>query len=559
MRLGDAALLDAPTRPRGLAITRPADPMPICDWAEARVVLSGGSRPGRFRLDPYQRGMLEAMGDPAIDLVAGMLATQLGKSTCLELLLGYRIDQYPCEMLLMHASLKGLRKFIREKLEPMLLGDAALNARIYRNVRGAIPVDGFGFDQGYCTMTTAGSRSGLHGTTAALVIADEVDDYEDNSAVDNLRQRLSTFEGGKLVACSTPTYRGQSQIEALYHETTQEKFYVPCQDCGHYQVLEWAAVKGEKLWCVDCGSVWTETARRRAVYAGEWRPDVPAGKGRGFWLSQLYSLAVPLERTVRDAVGYTAYNRQTQVLAWPYEEVVVEPVAASDIRREERQWPNVEWVTVGVDVQGDRIEYCVVQFTRHLERKHLAARGSILRTTGPETWHMLRRELKEWEVGRVTVDGSYSHDWVKAGLMAAYRSEMVRKDPRVEIVIGYGGPSFDRPLRGSYHQGGKFKGAFRGSTDEAKVLIAEDLSRGLLTLAPDLPGDTEAQLCSERLVRTPRKGHHPRDDGRRWEHEPGRRNEALDCVAYAYMGAVRYTVDRIATSREAGKEGAANG
>ena len=70
-------------------------------------------------------------------------------------------------------------------------------------------------------------------------------------------------------------------------------------------------------------------------------------------------------------------------------------------------------------------------------------------------------------------------------------------DPPVEIVRGYTGDSFDKPLRG-----GRNLGFFWGATDEAKVMIMQDLAKGFLTIDPGCPSDTENQLVSEKLIRT---------------------------------------------------------
>ena len=134
-------------------------------------------RAGKLRLDPPQRGMLEAFADPEVRQVTKMLASQLGKTLVDTIEMAWAIDQCPAPMMFMHATQQGLDKFIREKFEPILSGCETLNYKIHRNNRNKIPPDGFSFDgNGYCTMTTARSISSKHGTSAKYLWADEVDD-----------------------------------------------------------------------------------------------------------------------------------------------------------------------------------------------------------------------------------------------------------------------------------------------------------------------------------------------------------------------------------------------
>ena len=216
----------------------------------------------------------------------------------------------------------------------------------------------------------------------------------------------------------------------------------------------------------------------------------------------------------------------TQVMAWPFEEVEIRPVDPSQIKRAKRDWP-VAFTTVGVDVQKNRLEYTIVQFDRRLVNKHVAYHGIVPRTEGPECGRDLRRAVSKWRPMRVTIDGTYQFDWVNTMVQFAFSDLLMRNDPPVEIVRGYTGDSFGKPLRG-----GKGHGYFWGATDEAKVLINQDLATKKMTIDPDCPYYIEEQLASQKLVRieTAQKVR------RKWVPVPGRRDEVLDNTGYAYMG-----------------------
>lgn len=525
----------------------PPPAMDICEWAESAVTVTMSERPGRLRLDPYQRAPLRAMVDRDVPEVALMWSSQLGKTLIDTVLVGYTIAQRPQPMLVMFPSRPDLGKFVREKLNPLLVGVRDVNARVERNNRGSIRAEGFAFDGGYCTMTTPRAVSGKHGTSASLVLADEIDDYGPRFDLDPLRQRGVTYPHACAVFSSTPNRanaflatetgddgqeweRMVTLIQIEYEGGTQQWYYAVCPHCDTGQVLVWDRITDGRLPCEGCGALWSEDDRQAAVFRGDWIAQAPDAPYESYWMSQLYSVNVPLDRTVEMGRRYVKAELTNQILAWPYLDVEVEPLDPDRIVRSVPDWaPFIR--TAGVDVQGDRIEWYIVDFDEDLARKHIVAHDRITRS--PDNlahWLRLRRDLDTYGWHRLTVDGSFEFDAVMAGLMYAWPEAWAGSNSPVEIVRGYG-PSFDMPLRGAMST----TGYFRGAVDEGKRLVDIDLAGGYLTLAPDLPDYVEGQLTSERLIRQMGPSGHVR---RSYQLQPGQRNEARDCVVYAYMGAV---------------------
>ena len=518
------------------------DAEPICEWAEKNIVVSVSDRPGRLRLDPYQRGILEAcaqqMEYTSVEQVSLMMSSQLGKTLLDAILLAWVIDQKPQATLIMHASHAGLDKFIREKLDPILLGTPSLNQKIGRNNRNAIPATGFSFGLGgFCTMTTARSKSSGHGTSASLVIADEIDDYDGATLVSSLSQRMITFTHPLLLVSSTPTLSGSSAIQFEYENGSQDIWYAGCPRCGHQQILMLDAVQMTDddseclgIECANCNSIWSETQRHQAVRDGVWVPTVRNPLHASFWMSQLYSMNVPLSTTMKKVAKYTKQETTTQILAWPFEEVILPRVDPKTIKRRIRDWV-ATYRTIGVDVQSDRLEYSVYEFDETLVRKHFRYHGIIPRGIDERShWAELRAQVKYWAPQRLTVDGNYEFDKVRAGLMENFMDAWLHPDPPVEIIRGATQSSFDKPLRGARTA----TGWFWGSVDECKVLINRDMYAGHLTIDPEVHNRAEEQLTSERLVRT-LVG---KTLKREWRKDPHKRNEILDCTCYAYIGAV---------------------
>ena len=508
-------------------------PMPICEWAEGRIVVRNSQRAGRLRLDPYQREPLAMAMEPGIQQVTKMFSSQTGKTLIDAIGIAYIIDQRPMPMMYMHATGAGITKFIGEKLDPVLKANPEINAKVRRNNRDILPREGFYFaGDFYCTLATARSMTGKHGTTARFIIADEIDDYMGQTMLSSLVQRGITYEDSRVLASSTPSLSNpKAQVYVEYLDGSQSYFYVPCPHCGESILILWENIDGQWLVCSKCDKPWTEGERRQAIMAGDWFETTPNSFHKSYWLPQTYSLNVSIQKTIQTASKYSHAERSTQVMAWPYEEDVLPELNAEMIKRVEPDWA-VRYVAVGVDVQGDRIEYAVWQFDENLVRKHLRRWGVIARTmVAEEVFLQLRQAVAPFRPMRISIDGSYDFDWVNQGMRLAFRDMMLDNDPPVEIVRGYTTPSFGKPLRGA-----KARGYLWGAVDEGKKIFHRDVHQGLVSFHPDIPSDKPYdaiwQLMAERLVRVDLNT----KTVEQWRRVDRRPNELLDMTIYAYIG-----------------------
>ena len=78
---------------------------------------------------------------------------------------------------------------------------------------------------------------------------------------------------------------------------------MPCPDCHHEQTLKWSNVQWEKdkpetacYVCEECGSVWDDPKRYRAVRLGNWKATEEFKGVAGFHISGIYSSWTPLAR-----------------------------------------------------------------------------------------------------------------------------------------------------------------------------------------------------------------------------------------------------------------------
>ena len=78
----------------------------MVDWIEANYFLSAESaaEEGRFRPYPYQRGIIEAIGDPKIGQVSWMKSARVGATKLLNGTIGYYMAGDPCPIMVVQPT-----------------------------------------------------------------------------------------------------------------------------------------------------------------------------------------------------------------------------------------------------------------------------------------------------------------------------------------------------------------------------------------------------------------------------------------------------------------------
>ena len=108
---------------RCAAVLKPPPALTLSEWADRYRVLSAESsaEPGRWHTDkaPYQREIMDAIGDPHIRKVVIMSAAQIGKTDAFILNpLGYYMDYAPAPILVMQPTLDMGQTFSKDRLAP---------------------------------------------------------------------------------------------------------------------------------------------------------------------------------------------------------------------------------------------------------------------------------------------------------------------------------------------------------------------------------------------------------------------------------------------------------
>lgn len=558
----------------------------VSEWADRyRVIHPGTSpEPGPWSTDrtPYLRGIMDAICDPQIEIIVGMLASQVGKTEVVLNILGYFMDQDPSPILLVQPTLDAMDAFSKERIEPMCSASPALRGKLESGKDGrgssrktANTIRSKHFPGGYLAMEGANAPSGLASRAIRVLLCDEVDRYpvsvgrgsgadrnEEGDPITVAMQRTTNFRNRKIVLVSTPTTDGMSKIQEWHAKGDQRQFLVPCPHCGVFQVLTWERLiyKGDDgepdlehvyYRCAECDERIEERDKPAMLAAGEWVAQNPGGKIASFGdLSAIYSPWVAwrelaerwIEVNEAKGVGRQEFCNLKLGKPWvPYEQTI--PVAYLERRRErygDALPSGVLLLTAGVDVQDDRLELEVVGWG--LGRESWGAQYVVLvgDPSQPLLWQQLDGVLLQaWQtddgrrlgIVRACVDSAGHHT------SEVYDFCRAREARGVYAIIGRGGES--RPIFNSPSRAGRQKAAlFTLGVDGLKSVLM-----GRLLLDEEGPGHCHFPrevergygsayfkgLLSEKLVNVRKGGKIVK---REWT-KVVERNEPLDCRVYA--------------------------
>ena len=540
-----------------LAIFAPPPSLTISEWADRYRYLSpeASAEPGKWRTDraPYQRGIMDAVCDPETGTVALMTSAQIGKTALIENVIAYYVSQDPSPILLLQPTLEMAGAFSKDRMAPMLRDTPALRGLV-KDARARDSGNTMlhkTFPGGHITMTGANSPANLASRPIRIVLCDEIDRYPESAGTEGdpvslAKKRAATFWNSKLVLTSTPTIKDLSRIEQAYLASDQRRYWVPCPDCGEFQVLKWANVKWDEgkpetahYVCEHCGSCLDEQHKTAMLQAGEWRADATFKGTAGFHLNELYS---PWRRWSEMASDFLeAKHAGTEMMkAWvntslgeTWEEQG-DKVEATGIMARVEQYGQEELagrsVTGGVNVQKDRLEVSFVAWGMGEEAwliDHVIIPGD---TASPEPWAELAQLFTEFHPGAVAVDSGFNTS-------AVY--EFAARFRYVYVIKGM--PGMGRPLIEDARKRAQRLRRRKGvhvepiGVDGGKVAIHSRLRHGTpgpgyIHFPDDAAFDQEYfdQLAGEKLITKYRYGR-PIQEWQQIRH----RNEALDCLVYA--------------------------
>lgn len=217
------------------------------EFAEAEIYLpsEGNAEPGKLHLDrmPWQIDMLEDVHDESVDEHAWMLASQLGKTFCIIIILIFFCAKRPRKILVVYPKLDDARDWMRDKFIPTTDETPCMKGiiRSPRDFKSGSRDLNRKFAGGGIVAVGSISTSSLRRLSAGVVVQDEIDDFETTGQGDSMELadlRAATFADAFKLKSSTPTNAGESRIESKFEASDKQHFFLPCLCCGKFMALE---------------------------------------------------------------------------------------------------------------------------------------------------------------------------------------------------------------------------------------------------------------------------------------------------------------------------------
>lgn len=579
-------------------------PMTAVEWADAHYYLpkesSYGS--GDWKTLPFQVAIMNAMGSDLIRTVNLIKSARVGYTKMLLGVVGYIIEHKSRNSLLFQPTDSAAEDFMKSHVEPTLRDVPVLKAlspwlgKKHRD--NTLSIKRFSSGVGFWCLGGAAAKN-YREKSVDMVCFDELSSFDPDVEKEGSPTLLGDkrIEGSvypKSIRGSTPKIKGRCQIEKAANESAYfMRFHIPCPHCEELQYLKfgdketpfglkWEKDKPETAYylcerngCVIHQSELIQTdGRWICENTGMWtcdglqffNPDgeeVPAPRSITFHIWTAYSPFTTWVQIVydwldalKDPNGIKTFINTT--LGEPFEESVAEKLSFELLMEKiipyESQVPErVVYLTAGIDSQKNRYEIYVWGWAPGeeaflIDKQIIMGRpddeATLLRVDTAINKKYRHADGVEMSISRICWDtGGIDQDIV-------YQRSKKHGIFRVLPIKGasvYGKPVITMPKK--RNQRGVFLCEI--GTDTAKELL---YARMGMEPAPadhatpyvfrfpddqDIFSTVEAcQLVAEELLEKVVKG----KVTLLWDAK-GRRNEALDCLVYAYA-AFRVSVQR---------------
>lgn len=515
---------------------------------------------------------MDVVADPSVREIWVMKSAQIGWTEILGNVVGYHMHQDPATMLLIQPTLEMAEAWSKDRLAPMLRDTPALRALIKdpRSRDSGNTLLHKPFSGGALTVAGANSPASLASRPIRIVLCDEIDRYPISAGTEGdpiklAQKRSATFWNRRFLAGSTPTVKGASRIEIGFAQSDQRSFFVPCPHCGGEQVFEWKRVKWPEgrpddafYACAHCDAALTDGDRVRMIASGQWRATTEGKPGIvGFHLWEAYSPWRRLSEIVSDFIAAKDHPELLKVwvntsLGQCWEDPAAERMLADELAGRTEDYPlwsapqPAALATAGVDVQHDRLEVGVYAWGPGEECWAVAHEVIYGNPADVRVWaqldDLLAREVARDDGMQIPISSTVvdASDGTTTGFVLDY----CRQRRRRNILAGKGAsqqgkPPIGRPSKVDLNARGI--SVRRGAelwpigTDGIKgVLMARLKEPGMVHFPDALPVSYFEQLTAERLATKWRNG----VPYRIWVKDQNQRNEALDCLVYAFAAAV---------------------
>lgn len=558
----------------------------VSEWADNRRVLSSeaSAEPGQWDTSraEYQREIMDAFNDPAVETVVMMSSAQVGKTEVVNNVVGFHVDYDPCPILVVQPNDKPMGEaWSKDRLAPMIRDSPSLRAKVSaaKNRDTNNTIYHKTFPGGQLSIAGANAPAGLASRPKRLILFDEVDRYPasagtEGDPVELGKARSKTFYNRKHGLFSTPTIKDKSRIEKAFEASDKRYRIVPCPcGCGHEMRLTWSMVawgkdspaKGDPelavYQCPVCLGYFDDLQKEIAVQSGRWVATAPFKGTAGFHLSEFYSPWRTLKQIV--AAFLAAKGDPTLMQTWvntclgeTFEEHG-EAVSESELQERVEQY-NAEvparalFITGGADVQPDRIEIEFVGWGGGEESWSIGYHVIYGDVDIPEgspgsPWSHFTDLIRKRFTHESGMDMAAEAICIDTGgtgenTQSIYNYCKRHKGDRVFAVKGRGSPGL--PIVGPPNRKKTGKTArkvdlYIVGTNNAKSVVMKrfkiaEPGAGYCHFPTGRDDEYYRQLAAEKAVTKFVKGFPVIE----WKKDSGRRNEALDCRVYAFAALV---------------------
>lgn len=523
---------------------------------------------------PFTQGIMDAYNDPSVKVVAVMKSSQVGMTEVLLNIILYAMYRKPGPIMYVMPKIDAAEKFSRKRVDGMVRDCTVLRGLVAKkNAKGGENTLLYKkFKGGSLTLVGSNSATDVSSDPIRDGLIDELDRCSDAVGKDGdvirlVETRQTTFRDGKLYLISTPLEKGASKIERAFLRGDQRRFFVACPHCGGMQYLKWGGREtpfGVK-WSLatsdssECDDAWYECEhchepindgqRLRMVRAGHWRATAKS-KQKGLISFHVWSAYNPFIRLSELVNLFLASKDNPEELrtfvntrlgeSWDEPgESVEEDVLMSRREHYAHEVPEgVLLLTMGVDIQKDRIEALVVGWGKGEESWRIDASVFHGDPSQPQVWDELAGYMDiAWShplYGKMSVEAVGVDTGYMAEMGYAYAQKHKGRAFAIKGIGGKGLPILGSPSRKRTGKTQRKVDLFPVGDFTAKDLImkrlkAEKPGAGFYHFSDQLEDEYFAQLTSEKKVkRKARNGFFFKEE---WV-QTRPRNEALDMEKY---------------------------
>ena len=556
---------------------KPPKKLSLSQWADNFAYLSAESSAegGRWRTLPYQKGIMDAITDPNVEQVTVMKSARVGYSKILNHIIGNHIHQDPCPIMVVQPTIDDATGYSKEEVSPMLRDTRCLHGLVSdpKSKDGSNTLLQKNFPGGTLSLVGANSARGFRRVSRRIVLFDEVDGYPLSAGTegDQIKlgiRRTEYYWNRKIVAGSTPTIKVFSRIERLFLQTNQQRYYVPCPECGHMQYLKWSNMKWRDndpdtvaYGCESCGCLIPHSKKRWMIERGEWRATAPGNaKHVGFhiWAAYSYSPNASWSNLVEEFLQ--SKNDPEQLKTWintilgdVWEDQYASKVGADGLMERASLETYQQGIPpspvlslcLGCDVQDDRLSMSLWGIGRN-EEMYLIDRKVIYGSPArADLWkqmdEVLLDEYTNADGQKMKIDSAAIDT---GGHFTQEVYQYVRERSHLGLIgikgMGQKGkPPLGKPSKVDINFSGKAlkRGVqlFPVGVDVIKSTLHNRLrdaepGEGYIHFYPTITHDYFEELTAERQVLRYKHGYQERV----WVKKSDARNEALDEMVYAY-------------------------